>query len=225
MADDKAKPLAESIWPPAPQHDAVSPPLFVSAEGVEVTQSGGRLSVVNHFMRRMFALQMCILSLSSLSPFYSYWTSPFHHATWRAMLPAVFATYKQMYWLSLLMLCMAALFYWLFTGGSNLSGIVLNQRDSTAKAGGRTRPLSELDSVEMISRQPDIFRRRHTVRLQWSDEGPVLPWWQRALFSMGLKTSFVGVFRQEANAEKLVKAIAEFAGLSAEHRTFEGSSV
>ena len=193
-------------------------------ELVELTQSGGRLSVSNHFMRRMFALQVCILLSSSLSPFYSYWTSPFHHATWRAMLPAVFATYKQNYWLYLLMLFVAARFYWLFTVGGNLSGIALNERDGMAKVDGRTRLLSELDSVESIRRQPDIFQRRYTVQLQWSD-GPVLPRWQKALLSIGPKTSFVGVFRQEENAERIARAIAESANVPVQHRTTAKNSV
>ena len=181
--------------------------------------------IVNHLMRRMFALQMCILSLSSLSPFYSYWTSPFHHATWRAMLPAVFRTYQELCWFYLLMLFMAALIYWSLVVVGNLGGVVLDQRTSTAKADGRTRPLESLESVEIIVRgQPDIFRRRYTAQLQWNDD-QVLPRWQKALFSLGPKTSFIGVFRQEENAKKLVEAIAEFAGLSAEHRTFEENSV
>ena len=183
-----------------------------------MTQSGDRLIVVNHFMRRGFTLQMCILSLPCLSPFYTYWTSPFHHATWRAMLPAVFRTYQQTYWLDLLLLFVAALFYWMLVGCGNLDGIVLDQRDCTAKAGGRTRPLNELEAVRIIAGQPDIFRRRYTVQLHWSDEQNLV-WWQKLLLNMGPKTSFLGVFRQEANADRSAAVIAAFADVPVQHRT------
>ncbi len=174
--------------------------------------------MVNKFMRRGFVLQMCVLSLSVLSPFYSYWTSPFHHATWRAMLPAVMATYRQIYLVDLLVLFVAAFFCWMLVVGGNLSGVILDRRSGTAKASGRTRPFIELESVEVINRQPDIFRRRYTVQLQWSDN-PVLPKWQRVLFSLGPKTSFVGVFRQEENAEKIAAAVAGFVGVPIQHQT------
>jgi hypothetical protein len=219
MADPQQEvtPPVESIWPPTPHRDPEPLALFVSGEGVELIQAGGRLIVVNHFMRRVFALQMCILSLSSLSPFYSYWTSPFHHATWRAMLPAVFRTYQNTFWVYLLMLFLAALLYWVLVVSGNLSGIVLDPRSGTAKAAEISHSLSELKSVEIIRRQPDILGRRYTVQLQWSDN-QVLPKWQRALLSLGQKTSFVGLFRQEANADRLAKAVAEFARIPLQHR-------
>lgn len=217
MTDPVPTPPASTVWPPAPLGDEQAP-LSFQVDGIELTQSGGRLSVVNHFVRRVFIVQMCVFSLSLLSPFYSYWTSPFHHATWRAMLPAVMATYRQTYWVELLVLFVAVLFYWSLVVVGNLGGVALDQRTSTAKAGGRMRPLSELDSVEIVRRQPDIFRRCYTVQLQWSD-GPVLLWWQKALLSLGPKTSFAGVFRQEADAENLARAIAEFANAPLQHRT------
>lgn len=218
MTDPKPLPLPplEAAWPPGPLHDE-RVPLSLRVEGIELNQSGGRLIVVNHFMRRMFALPMCLLSLSCLSPFYTYWTSPFHHATWQAMLPAVFRTYQQTYLVDLLMLLVAALFYGIYVAIGNLNGVVLDQRNSTAKAGGRTRLLNELESVRVIAGQPDIFKRRYTVQLHWGDEQNLL-WWQKLLLSMGTKASFLGVFGQEANADRLAAAIAEFAGVSVQHR-------
>lgn len=174
--------------------------------------------MVNHFMRRAFIVSALSLTLAFLSPFYSYWTSPFHHATWRAMLPAVSATYKQTSLLWLLMLFILALSYWMYIVNCNLSGIKLNQQNSTARAGGRTRPLGYLESVESIKRQPDILGRRYTVQLQW-DDNFVLIWWQKVLFSIGPKTSFVGVFRQEASADRVAAAMAEFATVPVQHRT------
>lgn len=225
MADFEREvtPAVKTIWPPAPLKDERAP-LSFRVEAIELTQSGGRLIVVNHFMRRMFALQMCIFSLSSLSPFYSYWTSPFHHATWNGMLPAVFATYQQAYLVYLLILFAAALFYGTLVAGGNLGGVVLNLQSGTAKAGGRTRLLSEIESVSVIAGQPDILRRRSTVQLQWSDEQNLLRW-QKLLLSLGLKTSFVGILRQEANADRIAEAVAEFAGVLVHHQTFGQNSV
>lgn len=225
MADfeQEVTPAIETIWPPAPLHDERTPLAF-RVEGVELTQNGGRLVVVNHFMRWVFALLMCIFSLSALSPFYTYWTSPFHHATWRAMLPAVLATYRQIYWVELLMLFVAALFYWIYVAGCNLIGVELNHQDSIAKAAGRTRSLSTLESVKVIAGQPDILGRRYTVRLMWDEEQDLL-WWQKLLRSMEPKTSFLGVFRHEINADRLAKAIAEFAGIPVHHQTFGQNSV
>ena len=211
-------PPLEPVWPPAPLHGAVPPPLFVSAEGIEVTQSGNCLLVVNHFVRRVFIVQMCVFSLSFLSPFYTYWTSPFHHATWKAMLPAVLASYKQMSLLELLMLFMCGMICCLSVFCLNLNGIVLDPANDTAKTNGRINPLSRIKAVRITRGQPDILRRQFIVSFVWNGDKPV-PWWRAPLVKSAANTSFLGLFRLEANAEKVADAVAKFAAIPVQHWT------
>jgi hypothetical protein len=220
MDDRKHNPTPplESMWPPAPLHDARTP-LSFRVEGVELTQSDGRLIVINHCLRRLVVLQTCLPQLFWWVPFFAYWIGPFHHPTWRAMLPVAIGICQKTYIGDILLFFVVIVFYMIFVAAGTLSGIVLNQRDGTAKANGRTRSLNALESVKTI-KQPGPFGRGYQVQLLWNNN-QTLPRWKRVLFSMGPKTTFGGIFRQEANAEKVAEAVAEFAGVSVQHRTSE----
>jgi hypothetical protein len=227
MADFEREvtPAIETTSPPAPLHSNPAPFSF-RAEGVRLTQSGDRLIVVSYVIRRVLTWMLCIMSLMFpllwLPPFH-FWTSLFHHATWRTMLSAVLATNTQLVVDELCVLSLAVMFYWLLVVGGDFNGVVLDQRSGTAKAAGRTRPLTDVEAVRVaatrMAGQPGPSGRRYVVGLLGVGEQK-LSWWQKPLPDKGPKTSWLGIFPIETDADKFANAIAEFAGIPVQHQTW-----
>lgn len=200
------------------------------AEGILLAQSRGRLIVVNYFNRRMLVwLMTMLLSTIPLNSYFvsgfpplSYWTNLFHHANWQTMLSAVSAAHRQLNGAELFVPLILAMLYWLAVLGG-LNGVVLDRRNSTAKAAGRTRPLTSLDAVRVVATrlagQPGPSGRRWGVRLLWSDEHSPLGR-QELLPYKDSETSFLGYFPLETDADRFANAIAEFAGVPVHHQTF-----
>lgn len=226
MTDPTLPPIPQTatVWPPAPVHNAVPPSLFVSAEGVEITQSGRRLVVVNKFTRRFLLLESCVLSCSFLSPWITFWTSRFHRHVLSGLLPYVVWSYQigyPIYSIALLILfgvwCLG--YFYL-----SLSGIILDKSNKTIRANGKVNPLSKIEAVRITSGQPDVLGRNFVVRLVWNCGRPI-PWWRMPLVKTEVNTTFLGALRQEANAEKIAEAVAEFTGVPVQHRTIAENSV
>ena len=211
-------PPLETIWPPAPMHNAVPPPLFVSAEGVEVTQSGGRLIGVNKFTRRFLVLESCVLSCSFLSPCFTFWTSRFHRHVLSGLLPYVLWSYRIGFPIYLLLFLILSGIWCFGCFYLSLGSIVLDKSGKTIRANGKTSPLGNLDAVRITQGQKDVLGRQFTVRLVWNGTKPI-PWWRTTLVKTEANTSFLGLFRNQANAEKIAEAVAEFTGVSVQHRT------
>lgn len=197
------------------------------AEGFKLTQSEGRLIVVNYFGHRIVVGMKCMILLSSLfikssPPFtkslppLSYWTNLFHHATWQTMLSAVLAAYWQPDPGELCLLSLLAMFYWLLVVAGDFGGLALDQRNSTVTAAGKTCPLTEVEAVRVITLgiagKPGPSGRRYSVRLLWGDAHG-LSEWKKLLLGTEAKSSFLGVFRHETDADKFANAVAEFANI------------
>ena len=209
-------PLFEGFWPPPPLRDE-PPPLFLRVEGMQLTRIGDRLVVLNLSTRRMFLVQVCVLASSSLSPWITFWTSPFHHATLPGLLPYVISAYRSGYGLYLFMLFPMGLFWCLWTFFANLGGARLDKRERTVKAGGRReRPMSRIKAVEIKPMPNTFLGRQYVLSLLWSSDDPT-PRWQKALISTPGNKCFLGAFRQEANAERVAAMVAEFAEVSVRH--------
>jgi len=236
MADFQREvtPAIEATPPPAPSHSNLASFSF-RAEGFRLTQSGGRLIVVNYFGHRILIGMKCMILLSSLFmkssppftkslPSLSYWTNLFHHATWQTMLSAVLAANWQPDVGELCLLSLLAMFYWFLVVVGDFSGVVLDQRNSTAKAAGRTSPLTKVEAVRVIALgitgKPGPGGRRYSVRLLWSD-AQSLSDWRKLLLGTEAKSSFLGVFRHETDAGKFANAVAEFAGLPVRHEIWK----
>ncbi len=222
-------PPPETIWPPAPLHNTVPPPLFVSAEGVEVTQSGGRLIAVNKLMKLGLVVELCVLSSSASSPWITFWTSPFHRHIFSAWLPYVLWSYRNNWPLSVFMLSLIVGVWYLFAFWFNAFGIVMDANSKIVKANGKLRPVNKIQAIRITCGQGNILGQRYTVKLIWNSCGTI-PSWQKALVGQDAstsiaRTSILGSFRQEANAEKIADAIAEFANVPIQHRTRAKNSV
>ena len=210
MADYEREvtPAIETTPPPAPLHSNPVPFSF-RAEKTMLKQSGSRLIVVNYFDRRMSVWLMCIFSLmfplTWLPPFH-YWMSLFNHATWRTILSAVLATNRQLDVIEVLILSFVAISYRLLVVGG-LNGVVLDLRNGTAKAAGRTRLLTDVEAVRVVATRfegkPDPSGRIWRVELLWSKTPD---------------TSLLGYFPNEADADKIAEAVAEFAGVPVRHQ-------
>lgn len=210
MADFEREviPANEATPPPAPLHsNRVS--FSFRVEGILLTQSRGRLIVVNYFNRRMLIWLMSILlSTIPLNKYFvagfpplSYWTRLFHHATWQALLSAVLPARWELSGVDLAVPLIFAMLYWLAVLGG-LNGVVLNRRKGTVKAAGRTRPLTDIEAVRVVATRfvgkPDPSGRVWRVELLWSRTP---------------EESLLGYFPYEAEADRVAEAVAEFAGI------------
>ena len=214
MNDSERSPasVTEAVWPPAPLRDE-PPPLFLRVEGMQLTQSGGRLFVVNKSIRRAFILEVCIIGASLFSPWISFWTSPFHHATLPGLLPYVTSAYRSCYGLYLFMLFPLAVFWWMFTAFGNLQGVTLDRHDRWVKVGGRGAcPMNRIEAVQIKPMSNALLGRRYTVSLQWGNDDPTARW-QRELMSAPGNRCTLGALRHEANADQVAGIIAAFIGV------------
>ena len=214
-------PQIEGIWPPAPLRDD-PPPLFLRLEGMQLTRSGDRLVVLNRSIRRLFVVEVCILSTSLLSPWVTFWTSPFHHATLPGLLPYVTSAYRSSCGLYLFMLLPVAMFWWIFTAFGNLLGVTLDRRDRSVKVGGRRAcPMSRIEAVQIKPMPSMLLGLQHVVSLQWGNDDPT-PRWLRALTSSPGNRCTLCVLRQEAHAEEVAAIIAGFIGVPVQRETMLG---
>ncbi len=215
-------PQTEGVWPPAPLRDD-PPPLFLRLEGMQLTRSGDRLVVLNLSIRRVFLFQVCILSLSLLSPVISFWTSPLHHATLPSLLAFVISDYRFICGMFLFMLFPVALFWWVFTFFANMGGATLDRHDRSVKAGGRrARPVSRIKAIEIRPTPNALFGIQHVVSLQWGSEDPTRRW-QKALIDTSGNKCFLGALRHEAHAEEVAALIAGFIGVPVQRETMLGT--
>ena len=231
--EQKLTPPTGIVWPPAPLHVAVPPPLFMSAEGIKVTQSGGRLVVLNKLIRFVCAAQTCLMLLALLLmlsfPWIDQWVVPYHNIPRPALLPSMISSYQSGYIIYLEMLLEIIALWCLFVFYLSLGNVVLDQVNETVKANGKLRPISKIQAIRITCGQRNILGQRYTVKLIWNSCGTI-PSWQKALVGQDAsttlaRTSILGSFRQEANAEKIAGMIAEFAGASVQHRTSGKNSV
>ena len=205
-------PLNEGIWPPAPLHDDLLP-LFLRLEGMQLTRSGDRLVVLNKSIRRLFVVEICILSTSLLSPWISFLTSSFYHATLPSLLSYV-ASNHRLPWENLFSFSALVGIWWLLTIFGNMRGATLDRGDQSVEAGGkRARPMSRIEAVQVKPMPNTFLGRQYTVSLQWGSDDPT-PRRRRAITSAPGNRCFLGALRQEAHAEEVAAIIAEFAKVS-----------
>ena len=214
--------MTEGIWPPAPLRDE-PPPLFLCVEGMQIARSGDCLVVLNKSIRRGFLVEICIFSTSFLSPWISFWRSPFYHATLPGLLPYVLSTYRLTYWVYLILLPALALALWLFTAFGNLWGVTLDRHAHSVKAGGRGAcPMSGIEAVFIKPIPNTLLGRQYTVSLQWDDDDPT-PRWQKTLTTAPGNRCPLGALRQEAHAEEVAALIAGFIGVPVRRETVSGT--
>ena len=227
-------PADEAALPPAPAHSNPASCSF-RADGIRLTQDEGRLIVVNYFGHRIVIGTKCMILLSCLfikssPPFtkslppLSYWTSLFHHATWQKMLSAVLAANWHSDPGELCLLSFFAMLYWFLVVLGDFGGVVLDQRNSTVKAAGRTSPLTKVEAVRVIALgiagKPGPGGRRYSVRLLWGD-AQSLSDWRKLLLGTEARSSFLGVFQRETDADKFANVVAEFAGIPVRHEIWK----
>lgn len=230
MADFEREvtPAIKTTPPPAPLHSNRASFSF-RVEGIRLTQSRGRLVVVNYVQRGLFIWSKCLVLLvfplfAPLPPL-SYWANLFHHATWQTLLSAVSAINWQPNSIGLLMFSLIAMLYWVLVTSNDFHGFILDRRSNTVKAAGRTRPLTDIKAVEVITARikgrPDPCRG-WIVRLVWSVEQEP-SWWQLRERNKSLKTSALAIFlypKDVTDIEKLAQAVAEFAKVPLQHQTW-----
>lgn len=215
-------PLTEGIWPPAPLRGEL-PPLFLRLEGMQITQSRDRLVILNMSIRRLFLVEVCILSASLFSPMISFWTSPFHHATLPGLLPYMVSAYRLSHVSYLMLLVLMGIFWCLFTYFGNLWGVTFDKYDRSVKAGGRGAcPMSSIEAVFIKPIPNTLLGRQYTVNLQWGDDDPT-PRWQKTLTTALGNRCPLGALRQEAHAEEVAALIAGFIGVPVHRETMLGT--
>ena len=226
MADPTPLPRLppETVWPPAPLHIAVPPPLFVSAEGVEVTQNGDRLVVLNKPIRfaHVFLNYFLLLDLLLIQfiPWINYWLAspgiprPILHSS-------IISYYHSGVWaFTTVMLLLTFALSWLFpTLLFNRGVITMIHLDEIVKVGGRVRSFKQMTFVQINRMQSKATGQYYyVVEILW-DEVTHKPFWYRVAMRIGTKSSILGRFREEGNAKKIAAIVAEFAGVLVQHRT------
>lgn len=207
---------SEGVWPPEPWRDG-PPPLSLRVEGVQLTRTGDGLTVLNKPLRRLMLAEFCLLPAPLWTPWITFWTSPFHHATWPGLLPYVLSMYGVIYPVYLVLLSMMAGFWCLFLFQFSLGVVTLERRAGTIKSGGRqVRPMKAAEAVQIV-RAPSLLGVRHSVSLIWSG-GDLTPRWKKALTNVRDNVCFLASFRQGANAEKVAEVISDFLGVPVRHQ-------
>jgi hypothetical protein len=230
MTDREQTPTSPTgtVWPLAPLHAAIPLPLFVSAEGIEITQSGGRLTVVHNLIRFLCAAETCLMLLALLLmlsfPWIDHWVGSYHNIPRPALLPSLISSYQSGFWVFAIVLLYFVSLWSFFTLFFNRGVVTMNHVTKTVKAGGRVRSFDQMAFVQINKMQPDALRVRYAVEILWKEDTQK-PLWYRAVMWIGTKSSPLGAFKQEANAEKIAAAVAEFANVPVEHRTSGKNSV
>ncbi len=180
------------------------------AEGILLTQSRGRLVVVNYFTRRLIIWSaIMLLSTIPLNKYFvdgfpplSHWTRLFHHVTWQAVLSAVLPAPWESSAADLIVPLIFVMLYWLLVTGSEFNGVALSRRNGKVKVRGTTRLLTDVEAVRVVATRfmgkPDPSGRVWRVELLWSKTP---------------EESLLGYFPFEADADRVAEAVAEFAGI------------
>lgn len=212
-------PTTGNVWPPPPLGNAPTP-LSFHVEGMRITQSGARLVVVNKSIRRLFAAEVCLLTLSlPVSPWINYWTNPFHPATLPGLLPSVISCYRTSHnqILFLFMLLVLAGVWRLLTCVGNLGGVTLDRTRGTLKAGCRwERPMSGIKAVLITETPNPTLGVQHVVSILWDGNRSA---------NTKAKSCFLGALRREDHAEKVAETIANFAGVPVRYQARAKNSV
>ena len=190
---------------------------------MQIVRSGDRLVVLNKSIRRLFFLEVCVLSCFLFSPLISFLTSPFHHATLPGLLPYVIFIYRLSFENYLMVLSLMVLFCCFFTYFGNLWGVTLDRQAHSVKAGGRGAcPMSRIEAVFIKPIPNTLLGCQYTVSLQWGDDDPT-PRWQKALTRASGNRCPLGALRQEAHAEEVAALIAGFIGVPVRRETVSGT--
>jgi len=209
----------EEIWPPAPLRDAKPTSAFLAVEGIEISQSGGRLVVVNKSVRRMIPVEVCLFTGFFSLPCFLYWFNPFHHPVQSRLLPYLISYYYHIFPVCLLMLVFIVCVWRAFYVDHSSGVVTLNKLDRTINANGREYSLSEVEAVRITLTQ-NAAGTSLRVALVWNGSNPVPPWPKALTLVMTeVNTTILGTLRHEENAKKVAAAIAEFVGVPVQHRT------
>lgn len=217
MATPKIEPTSPAaIWPPAPLHAALTPPLFVSAEGVEVTESSDCLFIVNKIIRQALLSEICIFAASFAFPVVIFSVPLFRHSLQVHRLVYFYLTLVGFDYLILLFFMVIV--WCIFNFRCSLGRVILDRNAGTVRVNGRLRSISSVQAVQIRNVSRTYFGRGLLLELIWKEDKDT-PRRRKALGIKNPKTSFFGRVRHKENAEKIAAMVAEFAGVSVQHRT------
>ncbi|MGI4787552.1 MAG: hypothetical protein ACRYFS_01735 [Janthinobacterium lividum] len=186
------------------------------------------MTVVNTLIRFVYVAQTCLMLFALLLmlsfPWIDNWVVPYHNIPRTALLPSVISSYQSGFWIFALVLLISILYWSFFTLGFNRGIVTMNHTNETVKANGRVRSFEHMMCVQIHNLQVNAPRLQYVVEILWKED-PHKPYWYKAVMRIGAKSSILGKFMQEVNAEKIAAAVAEFTGVPVQHRTTAKNSV
>ena len=167
--------------------------------------------MLNKLIRWLILLEICLFTISLAPSLILFWVEPFHHSILLHL-----SVYAALVGLICFFMLLGMTFAWcIFNLYLSLGAVVLNKTVGTVRANGRLRPIGALEAILVKHGPKRRFATGFSLQLIWKEDeiSTQMPRWKRVVRRIGAKSSVLGTFRREENADKMAEAVAEFAGI------------